>query len=103
MREETMLKGIAVGFVLSMMFAASCSSSNSDNSGGGSNTFDCDNAKSKCPNDPPLPPATCKAAINDPKCGKVFLDVFLCIGAHQTCKDDGTTDTAVTDRECASQ
>jgi hypothetical protein len=94
-----MLKGIIAALALSMMLVASCSSSDSS----GSNAFDCDNAKSKCANDPPLDPALCKRVINDANCGTVFLDVFLCIGTHQTCLADGTTDQTVTARECAAQ
>jgi hypothetical protein len=97
-----MRKGIVAGLALSLLLVGACSS---DSNGGGtsSGTIDCDNAKSKCPNDPPLDPALCKQLTNDPKCGKVFTAALLCIGDHQTCKSDGTTDTSVSDRECASQ
>ena len=96
-----MLKGI-VALAFSMMLVASCGNS-SEPGGGGSNTFDCDNAKSKCANDPPLDAALCKRVTTDPQCGKVFTDVFLCIGEHQTCLGDGTTDQSVSNRECATQ
>ena len=94
-----MLKGIAALLVLATMLVASCSSSESS----GSNTFSCDTAKSKCPNDPPLDPALCKSVIGDPSCGNVFMAFFLCIGDHQSCLADGTTDQSVTERECAKQ
>jgi hypothetical protein len=95
-----MLKGIAASLVLSLMLVASCSSSGSS---GSSDTFSCDNAKSKCPNDPPLDPVYCKKATEEPNCGSLVLNMFKCIGAHQTCLADGTTDQSVSQRECASE
>ena len=94
-----MLKALAAGLVLTMLLAAGCSS-DSDTS---SNSFSCDNAKSKCPNDPPLPVAECKEALGHATCGGAALAFFLCLGAHQTCLPDGTTDESVTARECAMQ
>jgi hypothetical protein len=93
-----MLKAIAAGFVLLTMLAAGCSSDSDPPAG-----FSCDNAKSKCPNDPPFPPAECKAALGHPTCGNAFMTFFLCVGEHQTCLADGTTDTTVTERECAME
>ena len=98
--EAIMLKGIGFGLALTMMLVASCSSSDSGDS---SITFSCDNAKSKCENDPPLPADECKKAIGDPKCGSVFMAFFLCIGEHQVCLPDGTTDTGAWGRACAMQ
>jgi hypothetical protein len=94
-----MLKRIAAAFALSMMLVASCSNSDSTDSNG----FSCDTAKSSCPGDPPLDPAECKRIVGDPTCGNVFMDFFLCVGVHQKCLDDGTTDQSVTARECAAQ
>lgn len=94
-----MLKGIAAGFALSMMLVAGCTSSDSSDS----NTFNCDTAKSKCPNDDPPDRAQCKQIIGDPTCGTVFLGFLLCLGAHQTCLADGTTDVDASARECAPQ
>jgi hypothetical protein len=94
-----MIKGIAALLALTML-AASCSSSESSDSPQG---FSCDNNKSKCPNDPPLPTEECKQSTGHPTCGKLVVDFFLCVGLHQTCLGDGTTDISVWMRECASQ
>jgi hypothetical protein len=96
--EEIMLKRIVTGLALSMMLIASCSSSESSDSKG----F-CDNAKSKCPNDPPLDAELCKRLIGDSRCGSVYMNFFLCVGAHQACLADGTTDESATTRECGNE
>jgi len=96
--EKIMRQAIALGLALSMMLVAGCSSSDSD-----SNGFSCDTAKSKCQNDPPLDVAFCKRAIGDANCSDVYMKAFLCIGAHQTCLPDGTTDESVIARECANE
>jgi len=94
-----MLKAIAAGLALTMLLVAGCSSDPDESS----NAFSCDNAKSKCPNDPPLPAAECKEALGHPTCGNAAMAFFLCIGQHQTCLPDGTTDQNTTLRECAMQ
>jgi hypothetical protein len=96
-----MRKVITAVFAVTMMAAASCSSSDSD--GGSKTTFSCDDPKSKCPNDEPLDPATCKRIVEEPTCGDLMLQMFLCIGEHQTCLADGTTDQSVSERECSAE
>jgi hypothetical protein len=98
-KEKIMLKAIAAGLALTMTLVAGCSS----DSEGSQNAFSCENAKSKCPNDPPLPVAECKEALGHPKCGNVVLALFICIGEHQTCASDGTTDQDATERACSMQ
>jgi hypothetical protein len=94
-----MLKAIAAALALSMLLVASCSSSES----GDPKAFSCDTAKSKCANDPPFDPAICKMVVGHAECGKVFMAYLSCVGAHQTCLADGTTDQAVSARECAKE
>ncbi len=93
-----MLKRIVAGLAFSMMLVSSCSSSESDNS----KSF-CDTAKSKCPNDPPVDPALCKAIIGDAMCGGVFMTFLICGAANQTCRPDGTTDEEAVTRQCAKE
>jgi hypothetical protein len=92
-----MLKGIAAGLALFLIIVAGCSSSS------GSTESICDNPKSKCPNDKPLDSAECKKQIGDSHCGKAWEKLFKCIGEHQTCLSDGTTDQTVSQRECAAE
>jgi hypothetical protein len=94
-----MFKAIAAGLAITMLLVAGCSSDPDESS----DPFSCDNAKSKCPNDPPLPAAECKEALGHPTCGNAAMAFFLCIGQHQTCLSDGTTDQNTTLRECAMQ
>jgi hypothetical protein len=93
---EIIIKRIAAGLALSTFLLAGCSSSDSD-----SKHF-CDTAKSKCPNDD-LDPALCRAVVDDPTCGSVFMNFLVCGAAHQTCLPDGTTDESVITRECAKE
>ena len=96
-----MLKGIAAGLALSLMVVASCSSSESN-----SNTFSCDSAKSKCPNDEPPDAedrAQCNAIINDRACGTLYMAMLLCLADHQTCLPNGKTDEDTTAKACPDQ
>ncbi|HMI83632.1 MAG TPA: hypothetical protein VK550_06025 [Polyangiaceae bacterium] len=94
-----MLKRIIAGLSLSLVLVASCSSSESNDP----KPFSCDTAQSQCPNDQPPDREECKRILGDPTCGNVFLTFLLCLGAHQTCRADGTTDEMASARECGSQ
>ena len=95
-----MLKVIAAGLVLTTLLVAGCSS---DPETSKPDTSACDNAKSKCPNDPPPPVAECKDALSHPTCGNAALAFFVCGAEHQTCTSDGTTDQSAIERACAMQ
>jgi hypothetical protein len=94
-----MFKAIAAGLIVTMLLVAACSSNSEDSPSG----FSCETAKSKCPNDGPLPVEECKRALGHPTCGNQVMALFLCLGEHQTCASDGTTDQSVTERACAMQ
>ena len=119
-QEDNRLKRIAALLVASFMLAASCSSDpvestgdggggtggggGSDGAAGGdaSEMFSCE-ARSKCPADQPRNVAQCEQMRTHPTCGAVFLKFMKCIGDHQVCKDDGTTDIPAWMSQCMTE
>ncbi len=104
---------IASLLALTIVVAAGCSDDSSggtpdggspgDGSSGAPDAFSCETAKSACPNDEPFPVDACKLALNHPMCGQSYLRFIMCIGDHQVCKSDGTTDVDAWKVHCASQ
>lgn len=119
-QNDDRLERIAALLVSCLMLAASCSSdpvgATSDGGGGSggsggaggsgigdaSDAFSCD-AKSKCPNDATRNVAQCEQMRTHPTCGPIFLKFMKCIGDHQVCKDDGTTDIPVWMAACVAE
>lgn len=108
-----MRKGIASLFAVTIILAVGCSDdsnggtpdsgSPNDGASGSPDAFSCETAKSKCPADPPFPVNECNLALNHPMCGQSYFRFIMCIGDHQVCKTDGTTDVDAWMVHCGSE
>ncbi|MET0592377.1 MAG: hypothetical protein ABW133_06740, partial [Polyangiaceae bacterium] len=70
--------------------------------GDASDMFSCE-AKSKCPADSARNVAQCEQMRTHPTCSTVFLKFMKCIGDHQVCKADGTTDIPAWMEHCMTE
>jgi hypothetical protein len=98
---------IAVLVVCAVVLGGACKKKDEAAAGGGPAVpADLCAAKSKCPNEGPMPPEMlemCKAMRDDAKCGAAFKTMMTCAIQKEVCNAEGKHDEAETDKLCGAE